>query len=112
MPVPPSLSPVVQATPTLTPPLPLILCHSPLLPFPLFLGSALLMLTQPTHTHGDPRCTCPCNQQDTHIHTTHGTDHIAVHLKTCLSKLIHLLPHCGLLMSHLQTLAFWRRADP
>src|SRR5258707_6051232 len=109
MPVPPSLSPVVQATPTLTPPLPLILCHSPLLPFPLFLGSALLMLTRPTHTHGDPRCTCPCNRQDTHIRATHGTDHIAVHLKMCLSKLIRPLLHHDLLTSHLQTLAFWRR---
>src|SRR5258708_1976841 len=26
-----------------------------------------------------------------------------------LSKLIHLLPHCDLLMPHLQTLMFWRR---
>src|SRR5258707_14782689 len=111
MPVPPSLSPVVQATPTLTPPLPLILCHSPLLPFPLFLGSALLMLTQPTHTHRDPRRTCPHNRQDTHIRVTHGADHITVHLKTCLSKLIRPLPHHDLLTLHLQTLAFWRRYD-
>src|SRR6266436_8326494 len=119
MPVTPSLSPVIRATPTLTHPLhplPLILHHSPLLPFPLFLGSALLMLTQPTHTHGDPRHTRPCNQQDTHVcathgagQITHGADHIAVHLKTCLSELICPLPHCNLLMLHLQTLAFWRR---
>src|SRR5258707_9121074 len=39
----------------------------------------------------------------------HGTDHIMVHLKTHLSKLIRLLPHCNLLMPHLQTLVFWRR---
>src|SRR5258707_1715204 len=111
MPVPPSLSPVVQATPTLTPPLPLILCHSPLLPFPLFLGSALLTLTQPTHTHGDPRRTCPHNQQDTHVRTTHGADHIMDHLKMHLSKLICPLLHCNLLTPHLQTLTFWRRYD-
>src|SRR5258708_5851145 len=90
--------------------------HSPLLPFPLFLGSALLMLTQPTHTHGDPRHTRPHNRQDAYIcmthgagQITHGADHIAVHLKMHLSKLICLLPHCDLLMSHLQTLTFWRR---
>src|SRR5258708_43354 len=113
---PPSLQP---STPTLTRPLhpfPLIIPHSPLLPFPLFLGSALLTLTQPTHTHGDPRRTCPHNQQDAHVRATHGmgqithgTDHIAVHLKMCLSELICPLPHCDLLTSHLQTLAFWRR---
>src|SRR5258707_13853672 len=40
---------------------------------------------------------------------THGTDYIAVHLKMRLSELIHLLLHCDLLTSHLQTLAFWRR---
>src|SRR5260221_13122354 len=39
----------------------------------------------------------------------HGADHITVHLKTRLSKLIRLLPHHNLLMSHLQTLVFWRR---
>src|SRR5258708_26190549 len=39
----------------------------------------------------------------------HGTDHITVHLKMCLSELICLLPHCNLLTSHLQTLTFWRR---
>src|SRR5258707_15622773 len=39
----------------------------------------------------------------------HGTDHIAVHLKMHLSELIHLLLHHDLLMSHLQTLTFWRR---
>src|SRR5260221_12992812 len=90
--------------------------HSPLLPFPLFLGSALLTLTQPTHTHGDPRHTRPCNRQDTHVCTTHGAgqithgaDHIVVHLKMRLSKLIRPLPHHDLLMPHLQTLAFWRR---
>src|SRR5260370_27892245 len=105
MPVTPSLSPVVRATPTptLTCPLcpfPLIIHHSPLLPFPLFLGSAFLTLTQPTHTHGDPRRTHPHNRQDAHICATHGmgqiahgTDHIAVHLKTSLSELIHLLLH-------------------
>src|SRR5258708_7577116 len=99
-------------------PLCLILCHSPLLPFPLFLGSALLMLTQPTHTHRDPRHTCPHNRQDTHVHMTHGAgqiahgaDHIMVHLKTCLSELICLLLHCDLLMPHLQTLMFWRRPN-
>src|SRR5258708_9320235 len=97
-------------------PLCLILCYCPLLPFPLFLGSALLMLTQPTHTHGDPRFTCHCNQPDPRIHATHGagqimhgTDHIVVHLKMHLSKLIRLLLHHDLLMPHLQTLAFWRR---
>src|SRR5258708_505774 len=100
------------------PPLPLIIHHSPLLPFPLFLGSTLLMLTHPTHTHRDPRCTRPHNQQDTHIRMTHGmgqithgTDHIMVHLKMCLSKLICPFPHCNLLTSHLQTLMFWRRND-
>src|SRR5260370_32363709 len=41
----------------------------------------------------------------------HGTDHIAVHLKMCLSKLIHPLPHHDLLTLHLQTLMFWRRND-
>src|SRR5258708_17578860 len=121
MPVTPSLSPVIRATPTLTRPLcplPLILCHSPLLPFPLFLGSALLTLTQPTHTHGDPRCTHPRNQQDTHIRATHGAgqithgaDHITVHLKMRLSELICPLPHHDLLMLPLQTLTFWRRYD-
>src|SRR5258708_1205819 len=39
----------------------------------------------------------------------HGADHITVHLETCLSKLIHPLPHHNLLTLHLQTLAFWRR---
>src|SRR5258708_38977403 len=116
MPVTPSLTPVVQATPTLTRPLPLIL--RPLLPFPLFLGSALLTLTQPTHTHGDPRRTCPHNRQDTHVCATHGAgqiahgaDHIVVHLKTRLSELIRPLLHHDLLTLHLQTLAFWRRYD-
>src|SRR5260221_13044345 len=42
---------------------------------------------------------------------THGADHIMVHLKTHLSKLIRPLPHCDLLMPHLQTLVFWRRYD-
>src|SRR5258708_3304513 len=41
----------------------------------------------------------------------HGTDHIAVHLKTHLSELICPLPHRDLLTPHLQTLAFWRRYD-
>src|SRR5258707_3533748 len=39
----------------------------------------------------------------------HGADHIVVHLKMRLSELIHLLLHCDLLTSHLQTLTFWRR---
>src|SRR5258705_7631487 len=38
-----------------------------------------------------------------------ATDHIAVHLETHLSGIIHLLLHHNLLMSHLQTLMFWRR---
>src|SRR5258708_15449440 len=91
-------------------PLCLILCYCPLLPFPLFLGSALLMLTQPTHTHGDPRHTRPRNRQDTHICATHGVgqiahgaDHIAVHLKMRLSELIRPLLHPDLLMLPLQT---------
>src|SRR5258708_36988102 len=41
----------------------------------------------------------------------HGADHIVVHLKTRLSKLIHPLPHRDLLTLHLQTLVFWRRYD-
>src|SRR5258708_4638677 len=39
----------------------------------------------------------------------HGADHITVHLEMCLSEIIRSLLHCDLLMSHLQTLAFWRR---
>src|SRR5258708_26188552 len=39
----------------------------------------------------------------------HGTAHIMVHLKMSLSELIHPLLHRDLLMSHLQTLVFWRR---
>src|SRR5258708_11132329 len=38
-----------------------------------------------------------------------GGDHITVHLEMCLSEIIRSLLHCDLLMSHLQTLAFWRR---
>src|SRR5258708_30586861 len=102
MPVTPSLTPVIRATPTLTRPLPLIL--RPLLPFPLFLGSALLTLTQPTHTHGDPTRTCPHNRQDTHVCPTHGAgqiahgaDHIVVHLNTGLSDPMPPPPHPYLL---------------
>src|SRR5258708_1689325 len=39
----------------------------------------------------------------------HGAALITVRLKMHLSKLIHPLLHHNLLMSHLQTLAFWRR---
>src|SRR5258707_679985 len=107
---------------------------TPPLPFPLFFGAPPphpphqphppqpprppAPPNQPTPTHRDPRRTCPCNQQDTHVRVTHGAgqithgaDHITVHLKTHLSKLIRLLPHRDLLTPHLQTLAFWRRYD-
>src|SRR5258707_800174 len=58
VPLPPRLPPGGLGPPH---PLPLLLCHPPLLPFPLSRASTLLMLTRPTPTHKHPRHTCLCN---------------------------------------------------